>query len=57
VLFLHHDCHLDFGCEVGTVKHRDCESASNLDPTPIVHQIVEAEAELFIPACSIDVQP
>jgi hypothetical protein len=25
-----------------------CESASNLDPTPIVHQIVEAEAELFI---------
>ncbi len=25
-----------------------CESASNLDPTPIVHQIVEAEAELLI---------
>jgi hypothetical protein len=25
-----------------------CKSASNLHPTPIVHQIVEAEAELFI---------
>jgi hypothetical protein len=25
-----------------------CESASNLDPTPIEHQIVEAEAELSI---------
>src|SRR6476659_8014592 len=25
-----------------------CESASNLDSTPIEHQIVEAEAELFI---------
>jgi hypothetical protein len=26
----------------------DCESASNLDFPPIVHQIVEAEAEFFI---------
>ena len=25
-----------------------CESASNLDPTPIEHHIVEAEPELFI---------
>jgi hypothetical protein len=25
-----------------------CESASNLDPTPVEHQIVEAEAELSI---------
>src|SRR6266508_264435 len=25
-----------------------CESASNLDPTPIEHQIIEAEAELLI---------
>jgi hypothetical protein len=28
--------------------HAGCESAPNLDPTPIVHQIVEAEAELLI---------
>jgi hypothetical protein len=26
----------------------ECKSASNLDPTPIVHQVVEAEAELSI---------
>jgi hypothetical protein len=26
----------------------DCESASNLDPTLIVHQVVEADVELFI---------
>ena len=26
----------------------NCKSASNLDPTPIVHQIIEAEPELFI---------
>jgi DNA-binding XRE family transcriptional regulator len=26
----------------------DCESASNFDPTPIEHQIIEAEAELPI---------
>jgi len=25
-----------------------CESASNLDPTPIEHQVVEADPELFI---------
>jgi signal-transduction protein with cAMP-binding, CBS, and nucleotidyltransferase domain len=25
-----------------------CESASNLDPTPMVRQIVETEAEFFI---------
>ena len=25
-----------------------CESASNLDPAPIEHQIIEAEAELLI---------
>jgi hypothetical protein len=29
-------------------RRASCESASNLDPTPIEHQIVEAEAELFI---------
>ena len=34
-----------------------CELASNLDPTPIVHQIVEAEAEFSFRACSIGVQP
>jgi hypothetical protein len=35
----------------------ECESASNLDSTLIVHQIVEAEAELSIGAYSIGVQP
>jgi hypothetical protein len=30
------------------VARAGCKSASNLDPTPIVHQVVEAEAKLLI---------
>src|SRR5712672_258378 len=37
------------GVDLKTLDFVVCESASNLDPTPIVHQIVEAEAELLIP--------
>jgi hypothetical protein len=35
-------------CPSGVETAHTCESASNLDPTPIVRQIVEEEAELFI---------
>jgi hypothetical protein len=37
------DCQKNYGA-----RSPACKSASNLDPTPIVRQIVEAEPELFI---------
>jgi hypothetical protein len=51
---IHLECKLNQVIELGPHRHPlvlgevVCKSASNLDPTPIVHQMVEAEAELFI---------
>jgi hypothetical protein len=35
----------------------ECETASNLDATPVEHQIIEAELEFLNPECSSGVQP